>query len=312
MIEIKRYVASDKEAWDDFLDKSKIDSFLFKRDFMDYHSDRFSDHSLMVYRKGKLEAVLPGNISDKIFYSHQGLTYGGLVSSTKLMVKDVLEIFSKLNKTLKAEGVEEVIYKPTPHIYHKYPSEEDLYALFRLGADRIACNISSTIFQSSKIPFIESRKSGIRKAKRNGIVVTESNAYGDFWDILTHNLSERYGRGPVHTLLEITGLINKFPNNIKLYGAFLENKMLGGTLLFIMNSLVHIQYISANEIGKEIGALDLIFEKLINEAYVKYPIFDFGQSTEQNGHFLNEGLIFQKEGFGGRGITYESFKYRLT
>jgi hypothetical protein len=59
------------------------------------------------------------------------------------------------------------------------------------------------------------------------------------------------------------------------------------------------------------GALDLLFHELINNYYVDYPIFDFGQSTEQNGNYLNGGLIFQKEGFGGRGAVYETYRYTL-
>lgn len=311
MIELKKYQESDKSAWDSFLDKSRIDTFIFKRDFMDYHADRFNDTSFLIYRKRILEGLLPGNIANKSFYSHQGLTYGGLISSNKITIKDTLEIFGQLNILLKNEGVEEVIYKPTPHIYHLYPSEEDLYALFRYGSKKIACNISSTITQQNKIPFIESRKSGIRKALKAGVSVSESNELSEFWNILEHNLKTHFGKNPVHSLTEIQKLKSCFPEQIKLYAALIDNNIVGGTLLFIMKNIVHVQYISANESGKNTGALDLLFHELINHYYVDYPFFDFGQSTEQNGNYLNEGLIFQKEGFGGRGVVYEAYKYNI-
>ena len=311
MITLVQYQTADKQLWDTFIDSSKIDSFLFKRDFMEYHANRFVDHSFLVYRKEKIVALLPGNIKGNIFFSHQGLTYGGLIPSKKLSTHDVLSIFNELNKTLKDKGVDEVIYKPTPHIYHKYPSEEDLYALFRLKAIRIACNITSTIFQNNKLKFSELRKRGIRKAKRNDVKVMEITDFLDFWNILTHNLSENHGTTPVHSLSEIVLLSSKFPNKIKLFGAFFKSRLIGGTVIFIMNSIVHVQYIAADIEGKELGALDLIFDKLINEIYIDIPVFDFGQSTEKDGLLLNDGLIFQKEGFGGRGVIYETYKYIL-
>lgn len=311
MIELKRYQTNNKTEWDNFLEKSRIDTFLFKRDFMDYHANRFQDYSFLIYRKNKLEALLPGNLAGSTWYSHQGLTYGGLIPSLKITANDVLEIFEHLNDYLESIDIKEVIIKPAPHIYHKYPSEEELYALFRNGAQRISCNISSTIYQENKIPFIESRKSGIRKALREGITIVETKEFTDFWLLLEENLEKTYGKKPVHTLIEIQQLQNAFPENIKLFCSIYENKVIGGALLFITKYLVHVQYISASDHGKRLGALDLLFHVLINNQFTDYQIFDFGQSTEDNGNYLNEGLIFQKEGFGGRGIVYETYKYEL-
>lgn len=311
MIEIKQYSNNDKFIWNNFLEYSKIDSFLFNRDFMDYHSNRFVDCSYIIFRKSKVEAIFPGNIKDSIFYSHQGLTYGGLIPSSKLTVIETLQIFDLINSNLKSKNIKEVIYKPTPSIYHIQPSEEDLYALFRLNAVKIGCNISSTIFQSNKIQFIESRKSGIRKALKEDIKIIESTNIEPFWRILEDNLHNTYGTRPVHSITEISLLKKNFPNQIKLYLATLNEKTIGGCILFIMKKVIHVQYISANEIGKKLGALDLLFDTLINNVYTNFPVFDFGQSTENMGSLLNEKLIFQKEGFGGRGIVYEIYKYKI-
>lgn len=311
MIEIKRYKPEDKEVWNELMTRSKIDTFLFNRNFIDYHSDRFYDHSFLIYKKGKVEAILPGNSSDGIYYSHQGLTYGGLVSSITMTTTDVLNTFQLVNEEIKKDGIKKVIYKPVPTIYHLMPSQEDIYALYQLGATKIGCNISSTIFLNNKIPFTESRKSGIRKAKKNNISIEESCDFEGFWQILEDNLMNTYNKKPVHSLDEIQHLKNNFPENIKLFTAVYENCIVGGCVLFIMKNIIHIQYISANEFGKQNGALDLLFDILINELFTNYKIFDFGQSTEQMGRYLNNGLIFQKEGFGGRGIVYEIYEYNI-
>lgn len=314
MFEIRRYAATDKAAWNKFLDTAKNPTLLFDRDYMDYHSDRFQDYSLMIYRKGNLYALLPGNVKDSVFYTHQGLTYGGLILSNKASAADVLVIFDLINSFLREHGINKVLYKPTPYIYHLTPSQEDLYALFRLTDARIVGRqISSTIYQENKIKFIESRKSGVRKARNQGVTVERSCDFDAFWTILDSNLKQKYDVSPVHNVDEMKLLAGRFPDRIRLYAAYsADHRMLGATVIYVINrQVIHTQYISASQEGKEMGALDLLFEYLINTEFKEFPIFDFGQSTEDRGNVLNENLIFQKEGFGGRGVLYDIYEYSL-
>jgi len=310
MFEIIRYSVEQKTIWNQFVSHSKNGTFLFDRNYMDYHSDRFEDNSLMIYRKGKLYSLLPANKVGNVLYSHQGLTYGGMIMNDKVTVAESVDMFRLLNTHLKEARFKKVVYKPVPFIYHQHPAQEDLYALFRTtNAKIIGRNISSTIILSDKIKFIESRKSGMRKASANGITIRLSSDLEAFWEILDTNLKNRYGVTPVHTLSEIQLLQSRFPQNIKLYLAYKDDAVLGGTLLYITKQVVHTQYISASIEGKELGVLDLLFDFLINHEYANYLYFDFGQSTEQMGNLLNESLIFQKEGFGGRGMCYDIYEY---
>lgn len=267
----------------------------------------------MIYRKGKLNALLPGNEKDNVFYSHQGLTYGGMIMNDKVTSLEMIDVFSLVNAYLKQNGFQKVVYKAIPWIYHQRPAQEDLYAMFRnIESLRIiGRNISSTIIQNNKIKFIESRKSGIRKALANNLSVRKSDDMATFWEILDTNLKNKYGVSPVHTLEEIQLLQSRFPQNIKLYQTYKGDKALGGTLLYLTKQVVHTQYISTSLEGKELGALDMLFDYIINQEYTNYPYFDFGQSTEEMGHILNESLIFQKEGFGGRGMCYDIYEYEL-
>lgn len=312
MFEIIRYSSEKKNEWNQYVQNAKNATFLFLREYMDYHSDRFSDYSLMFYKKGKLYSILPGNKCENTFYSHQGLTYGGLIMNNKVTVSETIELFRELNAYLKSESFDKVVYKAIPWIYHVYPAQEDLYAIFRCCNARIVgCNVSSTIVEQNRIKFIESRKSGMRKALSNGLTVRLSDDYESFWNILDTNLKNKYGTKPVHTLDEMLLLKSRFPQNIKLYLAYKGDKPLGGTVLYISKQVVHTQYISASLEGKEEGALDLLFDYLINKEYANYQYFDFGQSTEDMGQVLNENLIFQKEGFGGRAVVYNIFEYDL-
>ena len=307
MLQIIDYNQSYKKKWDDFIQKSKNGTFLFFRDYMEYHSNRFKDSSLLFVKNTIIYAVLPANIDHKILYSHQGLTYGGFIFSNKVSIGDVLQMFELLISKLNTLGIEKVIYKAIPYIYHKLPSQEDIYALFRINAKKIGCNISSSIFQSNKIKFNESRKSGLRKATKQSLSVNISEQYDQFIEILNENLNKKYGIQAVHTASEIISLRSLFPENIKLYVVQKSNRIIAGTILYMMPHYIHVQYMAANEEGKQTGALDLLFDHLINKIYTSVPVLDFGHSSEQNGHYLNENLIFQKEGFGGRAVCYDFY-----
>lgn len=311
-MEIRRYRREDKELWNSFVSKARNATFLFDRNYMDYHADRFDDNSFMFYHKGKLKAVLPANVAGDTLYSHQGLTYGGLLLDKKATVEDVLECFDSLNSWLRENGISKVVYKALPWIYQQYPSEEDLYALtWKCKAQLISRNIASTIVIDNKLKFAESRKSGIRKALSLNIEVGESNDVDGFWHVLEDNLGNRYNAKPVHTASEMKLLMSRFPNNIKLYVAKMNGEIVGGTLIYVTPQVVHTQYISASVEGKKHGALDLLFDYIINNVYANCRYFDFGKSTEQGGAYLNEPLIFQKEGFGGRGVCYDWYQWEL-
>lgn len=311
-MEIRRYRREDKELWNSFVSKARNATFLFDRNYMDYHADRFDDNSFMFYHKGKLKAVLPANVAGDTLYSHQGLTYGGLLLDKKATVEDVLECFDSLNSWLRKNGISKVVYKALPWIYQQYPSQEDLYALtWKCKAQLISRNIASTIVIDNKLKFAESRKSGIRKALSLNIEVGESNDVDGFWHVLEDNLGNRYNAKPVHTSSEMKLLMSRFPNNIKLYVAKMNGEIVGGTLIYVTPQVVHTQYISASVEGKKHGALDLLFDYIINKVYANCRYFDFGKSTEQGGAYLNEPLIFQKEGFGGRGVCYDWYQWEL-
>lgn len=312
MIDIQRYCKERKEDWNDFVAKARNSTFLFDRNYMDYHADRFADHSLMFYSKGKLRGILPANEVGETLYSHQGLTYGGLVVDRKATVEDVLAMFEKMNSYLRQLGFAKVVYKALPWIYHLLPSQEDLYALvWNCKANLSTRDISSTIFLDDKLKFAESRKSGIRKALAIGIEVGESHDIDGFWRVLDYNLDNKYNAHPVHTAQEMKLLMSRFPNNIKLYVAKLAGEIVGGTVIYETQQVVHTQYISALPEGKQHGALDILFDYVINKVYADYRYFDFGKSTEQGGAYLNEPLIFQKQGFGGRGVCYDTYQWTL-
>ena len=312
MFEIKPYSPEMKSEWDAFVGASKNGLFLFFRDYMDYHHDRFEDHSIVVYRQNKLYALLPANISHDVLYTHQGLTFGGLIVDEHFTAAESITVFKLINAYLRNEGIRKVVYKAIPWLYHQQPAEEDLYAIYRTTkAKLVARDISTAIRLDMPLACNEMRNRGIKKALHHGIIVEESNRWTDFWEVLTTNLQTKYHVSPVHSLSEIRMLKARFPNNIRLFTAKYDNKVLGGTVVYEYGNVAHTQYISASLEGKKLHALDLLLDELIHEVYRNKTWFDFGKSTEQQGTILNEGLIFQKESFGGRAVCYDWYEWNL-
>lgn len=312
-IEIIPYSHELKDLWDEMVLRSKNGTFILQRDYMDYHSDRFVDNSLIVYRKGKPYCLLPASVKDDTVSSHGGLTYGGLIMSEKCTAEGILDVFATILDYYRKKGYKNLIYKPIPYIYHSIPSQEDLYALFRHNANLKVRNISSTINLNNPLKFIKDRRAALRKAESFGISVSDSQQWENFWDILNHNLNSKYGAKPVHSLSEILSLHSKFPGNIKLYTATgKNNEIYAGLVAYITPKVVHAQYISASPEGKEHGAVDAIINFLVNTEYKEKAYFDLGTSNEEGGKILNESLIYQKEGFGGRAVCYDTYEINLT
>lgn len=310
--EIKIYIPSYKEVWDNFICQSRNGTFLFLRDYMDYHADRFHDCSLMAYYGGNLYAVLPSHVSGFTFFSHKGLTYGGWVINDKMTASLMLSLFDYVIDFLRNMGMNKWIYAPIPYIYFKYPSEEDLYALFRCGANLVERKVSTVIPSYLARPFSTLRKRKVNHARRAGLLIRHTEDYGSFWKVLTDNLRERHQASPVHSLDEILLLKNRFPSNIRLYCVYnTQGCIIAGTVLYLTDNVVHVQYIGSTQEGRDVGAVDFIFHHLIHETYNQIPYFDMGTSVEDGGHFLNEGLIFQKEGFGGRAVVYDTYEIKI-
>ena len=313
MFDIRRYSADKADEWNAFVAASKNATFLFDRRYMDYHADRFADHSLMVYYKSSLYALLPANLKGDTLYSHQGLTYGGLLMSEKCKTATVRDVFIAINDYLRQQGVCRVVYKHIPWIYASLPSEEDLFALSNVcHASLVSRDVASVVMLDHRLSFSTLRKRGIKKAEKAGVVIMEMQDCGEFWILLENNLKERFGAHPVHMLEEISLLKSRFPQHIRLFVASKNGHVIGGTLLYMDAQTAKTQYISANEEGKRVGTLDLLFSQLIAQCEkdgLRY--FDFGTSNLVANDDLNDSLIFQKEGFGGRAVCYDTYEWVL-
>ena len=307
---VEKYTKENRLAWDTFISGAKNATFLFARDFMEYHSDRFTDYSLLVYKDNLLYAVLPANIVGDKLYSHKGLTYGSLVLSKSAKLLYTFEAFKALLAFLDAKAISTLELRNIPTFYNTMPSDELSYFLFKANATLIKRDALMVIDTSTKIKFQKNRREGINKAKRNGLTIAVEDNFEGFWnEILIPNLQKKHGVAPVHSLEEIQMLATKFPDHIKQVNVYKDNVIVAGTTLFLTKTTIHPQYVSGNSDKNAFGSLDLAYDYIINHFDSSKRYFDFNISSEENGTALNSGLIFWKESCGAR--TYVADNYLI-
>ncbi len=298
---VRRYNSDDFSIWNAFIGNAKNATFLFHRDFMAYHSDRFEDHSLLVFEGQQLVSVIPANAKDNQLFSHQGLTYGGFVFGPKIKLSEVISVAKSVLAFLHQNQFNSFHLKLIPGIYNSFFSEEMEYALFLAEAKLTRRDCLSVIDLTKPFSVTKDRKLCVRGGEKNGLVIKEELEFDLFWnEILIPNLDQKHHSKPVHSAEEIIKLQQKFPKNIRHFNVYHKDKMVAGTTVFVTDKVAHPQYISGNEQKNELGSLDFLYNHLINEVFKDKNYFDFGPSHEDNGRKIKKGILFWKESFGAK------------
>ncbi len=275
---------------------------------MDYHHDRFEDFSLLVFKDEKLMAICPANIVQNKVFSHQGLTYGGFLLSENIKFNDVLNAWKGVLQYLYVNGVLELIMKLSPKIYHKLPSDEIDYLLFKSNAILYKRDIISAL-KLKTINYSKSRTEGIKRGEKHQLKVVEEDDLSKFWNhILIPNLKDKYQVNPVHTLEEIQELKNKFKNNIRHFNVYFNNTIVAGTTIFETKRVARAQYISGDESKNQLGSLDFLYDYLLTNVFDQKDYLDLGSSNGSNDESIKSGMLTWKEGFGARSIAQDFYK----
>ena len=309
----ERYAPEMSADWNVFTANSRNATFLHDRRFMDYHSDRFRDHSLVARLNGRISALLPANeetspTGERTLVSHRGLTYGGwLLPSSRVVGAEVVSLFVAACDYLRGEGFGKFIYKAIPAIYHTIPSQDDEYALFRMGVAPDGVMLSASIDMTEEPKFSSRQRNHIRQARAfaeaNGIELRETDDCATFIRLETECLRERHDVAPVHSAEELSLLKSRFPRQIRLFGAFAGDEMLAGACVFHTGTVAHLQYTFTTPAARDNGLLPLLVARLTEIYRGSCRWFDWGISTEDDGRVLNDPLHRFKISFGAGGTV---------
>ena len=310
---IERYTPAMQPEWDEFAATARNATFLHRRGYMDYHADRFTDHSLIARGDdGRILALLPANAEGGTLVSHRGLTYGGwLTPARRFTAATMLGLFADMRSFLRAAGFATLVYRPVPHIYHSVPAEDDIYALWRNGAVADAVGASSTIDLRRPRLLDHGSKNAINRAMHSGAVFGRSHDFKAFWGVLEEVLARHHNARPVHSLDEMLLLHDRFPDEIRLYTASVEGRVEAGVVVYRCGTVAHAQYTAAGPTARRMRLLPALYAYIMDNDCDGMEWFDIGTSCEQGGHYLNEGLDAQKAGLGGRCTVYTSYRMQL-
>ena len=269
---------------------------------MDYHKDRFEDYSIMVFKKDELIALLAANIFENKLYSHQGLTYGGIILRPNTSLIEIELIFELILRFLKKNGFEKLILKTFPGLYAIQRNEELDFILNKNKASIIHQNLIFAIDYNSKYKIYKSKLKRYRKFESGNFQIKVGIAeFEHFWNLLLEpRLNEKHNTKPVHSLNEIKGLHYAFPKKIVQYNLYQDEELLAGITIFKTKTAVKSQYGIASEKGEKVGALDMLFVHLINmfkgEKFQYFSMGRINDSAFKNGY--NVGMLKQKQEFG--------------
>lgn len=322
-IEIVRYDQSYYDKWEKFVLSNSINgTFLQSRLFLEYHGTRFKDHSILFVRGGNtIVGVCPACEKEengkKLFLSHIGSTFGGIIVGKDFYnITNVSEMVTVLNSYLINNGFNYSLLKSTNEIFSKENNNLIDYFLYKenySSYDELSFAIDlSRINNDDVISNFKSKTRNLfRTSLKNNLEIKQIFSREEivkFYGILCKSL-EKYNTKPVHTLDELFDLyFNRLNNCIRFYGVFLNEEMIAGAMVFIINNVFHTQYLCANPDYLYLKPMDFMDGNLIIIAYKeKFAYFSFGISTENHGKYLNETLAKFKEGFGTQFFINKTF-----
>lgn len=313
VIQVDCYSGRHQEAWDQLVRNSRNSLFLFERGYMDYHRDRFEDLSAIAFVDGQPAAALPASIDreTQVATSHGGLTFGGVVLAHELRGSVAIRVINAMLDAIKSWGAEELEVRMLPSFLASYPSGEVDYALWRRGFSLVRRDLSTIIPLAKALPLNTSKRQAVAKAQKAGLKVVAGSPVS-FHALLSEVLGWRHSVTPVHSAEELRLLANRFPQQILVRTVERDGIMLAGVLVYCYPTAWHTQYMAASLEGRKVGALDLVIASVIDEAReAGAQWLSFGVSTTDSGREINEGLLWQKESFGGRAVAHDFLRGRL-
>lgn len=303
-----RYRDDMKESWDACVTDSKNGSFLFLRDYMDHHRDRFDDNSFIFIRDGQVIACLPAHRTGDCLSSHQGLTFGGLVMHRSIRLSAVLGIFEALCEEMRTAALQALYYRHMPHPYHLRPSEEDLFVLVNMGARIIESKATSIVSAGDRSLYSRNRRRDIKRVGRSHLSIRQSFDFCGFMDLCADYLWLRRGAVPLHSGEELARLASRFPNNIALYTAEDHSGIIGGIVIYRNAVCTRSQYLAQSAYGQRLGVLSAIYDHILMQVLNAGAAFDFGPSADPATGQLDDSLHRYKESFGARTIQVNSYQ----
>lgn len=308
-ITIERLTPSLVNEWEQVVAQASNGHAMARVPYFTYHANRFEDHSLLFKKASHILAVLPANRDGNVLWSHQGVSFGGLIMSQRARFDDVQEIFKLLLAHLREEGFEKLIYRALPHPYHVAPREDDLISLHRLGGRIVETKIHSMVRCEARTPRNKGWKNRISRSMKSGLQIRDDVDIDEFWPMVERIVTEVYGTKPIHSLDEIRFLKSRLGDDMPLVTAHSsEGTLLGGHLFLRSAAALTAMYIGESLEGRELGAGRFTLHHLLTKPAFKGLWLDLGQWVNPGNNEVLESLLAYKESAGARAILRHTWE----
>jgi hypothetical protein len=318
-VEVHKFTEKDHKQWEDFVAGANNGTIFHTLKFLSYHPpERFKNHNLLIKDKDNIVALFPAVMEttekDKVIVSHRGASYGGFVLRPGLGVHEIHLAVENLVAALKKEGIKKIILTQTPLIYYQEPNQYVDFVLMKHGFRYRKREITAVIPLDAAEPLLtfhaDARRS-TKKAIREGVQACISNDYPAYYNILKHNLGMRHNAEPTHTLAELHKIKQLFPEDILLFGACLNGRMIGGMVIFVANPNVILAfYISHDNEYQAYRPVNLLFYEVIKWGRDRgFKYLDLGTFTLNMEP--NWGLGRFKENHNARGFLRDTYELNL-
>jgi len=313
-IRIEPLGAQNEKEWDALVGVAHNGHLMARSGFFRYHADRFEDASLFLRRGNRPLGVLPANRDGDVLWSHQGVSFGGLILHPRTHFAHVEAAVAALVGHLRTAGIKRLMYRPAPHTYHNFPREEDVFFLEQAGARRVDTKLHSMVICGEPSALrARTWSHTVRRGEEAGAVV---RAGGDadlapVWALVEQAL-ERHGQQAVHSLQDIALLRARFPQGVAI--ALAESgrgELLAGQILFRWGRALTLLYVGDTAQGRELHAGTLVQDHLLNAPENAGFWFDLGQWCDAGSRLGSEPLLRFKEAAGGRLIQRHTWQLDL-
>lgn len=312
-IEVREYDEKYRNAWNRFVDDSGNGTLYHDLDFLDYHpQEKFQTLHLMFFNSGgELLSVMPGAVNGSVFSSPYGASYGGFVLPIKCSLKTVFSIVESFLDYIRKFHIEEVRLTLPPKNYLAIPDDYLEFTLlknhFQYSKRELTSALCTMDVDDPLALFRSEHRTSMRKAKKSGIEIKESQDLEAFYEILEINQRERHDSKPTHTKEELTYLHNQFPDRVRIFLAYHDQRPVAGILIFICNPRVALTfYICHLPEFQQFRSINYLMYEVIRWCSNNHYVWlDLGTSTRQMEPVW--GVLEFKEGLGAKGYFRDSF-----
>jgi len=278
----------DPAAWNAFVAGSNNGTLFHRLDFLAYHGARFAKeaHHLVWAKGDSIRAVMPLGIFREdgrvVARSPFGASYGGIVAPRELSLATAEELVESLLAYLRQAGVQTLSWVPSPGFYCERAHDYVEFFFRVAGARVVGSDLTSyaAVLDETDREFRHAAVKAVRKARDSGVVVSPSDDVDSFWDILVANRA-KFDATPTHSRDEIAWLIERLPDDVKLFLATVEGEPVAGSLVFRLNPRVIMDFYWAHrDEWQHVRPVSLLVHEILRWARTQgLAWFDFGTQT---------------------------------